>query len=38
MPAECKNAKKPTRDSGGLRNDRAIDLDVIDPRLKVVAT
>ena len=37
MPAEPKKAKEPTCDSGGLRNDRAIDLDVIDPCLKIVA-
>jgi len=37
MPAEPKNAKEPTRDSGWLRNDCAIDLDVIDPCLKIVA-
>jgi hypothetical protein len=37
MPAEAKNAKEPDRDSGWLRNDCAIDLDVIDPRLEIVA-
>ena len=30
MPAEPKNAKEPTRDSGGLRNDRASQLDVVE--------
>jgi len=37
MPAEPKKAKEPTRDSGWLGNDCAIDLDVIDPCLKIVA-
>jgi len=37
MPAEPENTKQPASHRGWLRNDRAIDLDVIDPGLKIVA-
>ena len=37
VPAEAKNAKQAARDCAWLRNNRPIDLDVIDPGLKIVA-
>jgi len=37
MPAQPKHAEQTARDRGGLRNDRAIYLDIIDFVLKIDA-
>jgi hypothetical protein len=37
MPAQPKNAEQPAPDRRGLRNDRAIQLDVVDDCLEIIA-